>query len=485
MRYLFVGLAAAATVTLGGCTEQLDITNPNTPSQATAAQNPRDASIRLIVGVLAGYRANRPGSINSFGSYGRETYNMTPQDGRSITGPYRDHVLLNAFTAGAEWGRYGSYRDVYATIKIVDGAQALTTAEQKGALGVLNTFLALNMLHIIEARGAIGAPVDMSDNVNEIFPFVSQDSVYKWITNKLDAANADLGAAGGSFYFPMHTGFTAFGVAGSTPAGFARFNRAIKARVEAKRGSLGCGTSCYQAALTALGGSFLAELTAANRDAGIYVIFSTAAGDALNGSSFATNSNLYVHPLIDNLPGAVLDDRYRRKVNRNETSATEDDLCAGSSSSRALVGATGNWRPCTYAANVAPMGIVRNEELILIRAEARWYTGDLAGARADLATVRTTSGADRGGTASTRFPNAATAAEFVDELLLQRTLSLFQEGHRYADYRRFNKLAELGTWPQDITAGFTVAARIVLPQLECDVRARGGAAPPPSCPGGG
>src|ERR1051326_1932034 len=78
MRRMLLGLAAAAT--LSGCASKLDITNPNTPSQGTAALNPRDASIRLIVGVLATYRGARAGSINSFGSYGRETYNMTPQD---------------------------------------------------------------------------------------------------------------------------------------------------------------------------------------------------------------------------------------------------------------------------------------------------------------------------------------------------------------------------------------------------------------------
>src|ERR1043166_1499663 len=85
-RILFsLGVSAA----LGGCVSKLEITNPNSPSQETALQNPRDASSRLIVGVLATYRGARAGSINSMGSYGRETYNMTPQDGRSVTGMER------------------------------------------------------------------------------------------------------------------------------------------------------------------------------------------------------------------------------------------------------------------------------------------------------------------------------------------------------------------------------------------------------------
>ena len=90
---------------------------------------------------------------------------------------------------------------------------ALTGAEKAGALGVLQTFIALDMLHIIEARGAIGAVVDMTDDVNAVLPIVSEDSVYKWITALLDDAKGNLDTAGTAFYFPMHSGFSAFGVA--------------------------------------------------------------------------------------------------------------------------------------------------------------------------------------------------------------------------------------------------------------------------------
>jgi hypothetical protein len=74
--------------------------------------------------------------------------------------------------------------------------------------------------------------------------------------------------------------------------------------------------------------------------------------------------------------------------------------------------------------------------------------------------------------------------EFVSELLLQRTLSLFFEGHRFPDYRRFGRLAELGLLTQDINAGFNVATASVLPSQECDARARVGASAPMSCAGG-
>jgi hypothetical protein len=479
MRPTLTSLAALAVATLSGCS--LDITNPNSPTQSGALTNPRDAASREIIGVFATYRDNRTDQIRALGSFGRETYYMFITDGRFITGPYRDWHKNNAFDAGTQWAaRYGNYRNAYAAMKLVSGTSALTAGEKAGALGVLKTFIALELLHVIEARDSIGAVVDMTDDVNAVLPFVSRDSVYKWVSAKLDEAMTDLGGAGTSFFFPMHSGFTAFGVAANTPAGFGQFNRALKARVEAKRGSLGCGAACYTTALTALGGTWIADVTTANRDNGVDVIFSTAAGDVLNTISFAVNRDLYVHPLIDSIASVGLDDRYRRKV------AIANPACATAYSSRTEVGVTGTNQPCTYAGNTAPIPVIRNEELQLIRAEARWFTGDLAGARADLARVRDSSGAARGGTAAARFATPAVDSEFVAELLLQRTLSLYQEGHRWVDYRRFGKLADLGNLTQDVTQGFTVATYSVLPQQECDARSRVGnpGGTPRSCPGG-
>src|SRR5690242_16206494 len=231
MRRTVASLVAVAAVTLAGC--NLDITNPNNPTLSGALTNPRAATTRMIVGVLSAYRSNRADQIRALGSFGRETYYMFLTDGRFITGPYRDWKQNNSFDAGTQWaGRYQNYRNVYAATQIINTTSALTAAEKAGALGVLETFNALDLLHVIEARGAIGAVVDMTADVNAVSPIVSEDSVYKWITAKLDDAKANLDAAGTSFYFPMHSGFSAFGVAANTPAGFGQFNRAIKARVE-------------------------------------------------------------------------------------------------------------------------------------------------------------------------------------------------------------------------------------------------------------
>jgi hypothetical protein len=475
MRRIFASLVAVAAVTVAGC--NLDLTNPNNPTIGGALNNPRAATSRMIAGVMSVYRANKAGQIQDFGSFGREIYNMFLTDGRSITGPYRDWKQNNAFAAGSQWaGRYGNYRNAYAAMQVVNNTSSLTDAEKAGANGVLKTYIALDLLHVTEARGAIGAVVDMTDDVNAVLPIVSQDSALKWISAKLDEANTDLGNAGATFYFSIYGGFGNGVTGASTPAGFAKLNRAIKARVEAYRGSLGCGATCYNATLTALAGTWIADLTVANRDQGFYLVYSTATGDALNVISFAVNSDYYLHPSIDSIPGVGNDDRYRRKV------AVATSVCSTAYTSRSEVGVTATHRPCVYATNTTPVPIFRNEELVLLRAEAEWFTGATAAALVDLNAVRTNSG---GATPIARFAVPAADSEFVGDLLWQRTLSLLFEGHRYPDYRRFGRLAELGTLTQDVTATFSVASSSVLPNQECDARARAGnpGGIPLSCPG--
>jgi hypothetical protein len=489
MRRFLASLVAVGAVTVAGC--NLDLTNPNNPTPAGAADNPRASTGRMIAGVMSTYRANKAGQIQDFGSYGREIYNMFITDGRQITGPYRDWRQNNAFTAGSQWaGRYGNYRNAYEAMKIINNTPTTTTpglptaflaAEKAGANGFLKTYIALDLLHAIEARGPIGIVVDITDDVNAVQPIVSQDSALSWISAKLDEAAADLSGAGAAFYFRIYSGFKTGVTASATPADVIQLNRAIKARVEVYRGSLGCGATCYNAALTALTGTWIADLTTANRDIGFYLVYSTAAGDALNVVSFAINSDYYLHPGIEAISGVGLDDRYRRKVALS-TSACSTTYLADSP--RSEVGVSATYRPCAYATNTTPVPIIRNEELILLRAEARWFTGNTAGAITDLAQVRDSSGATRAGVAAFAFAAPTSNTEFVSELLLQRTLSLFFEGHRFPDYRRLGRLAELGTLAQDVAAGFNVATASVLPSQECDARARVGAPAPMSCAGG-
>jgi hypothetical protein len=115
--------------------------------------------------------------------------------------------------------------------------------------------------------------------------------------------------------------------------------------------------------------------------------------------------------------------------------------------------------------------IIKNEELILLRAEAAWAGNDLAAAEADINIVRNAYGlADVTG---------LTADQVLDEILYNRRYSLLFEGHRWIDVRRFGREEDL---PLDNPPEQPEHVRNMaypIPLAECNARPDLGA---PLCP---
>ena len=106
------------------------------------------------------------------------------------------------------------------------------------------------------------------------------------------------------------------------------------------------------------------------------------------------------------------------------------------------------------------MAIIRNEEILLLRAEALWAQGQTGPALADLNIVRTTSGK------LAPLASLATGATGLDALMYEKHLSLLFEGTRWVDMRRWGHIGQL---PID-RAGQVVAKVMPIPQAECDAR---------------
>jgi hypothetical protein len=122
-----------------------------------------------------------------------------------------------------------------------------------------------------------------------------------------------------------------------------------------------------------------------------------------------------------------------------------------------------------FANNSSPLAIIRNEDLILLRAEARWFTGDKVGAVSDIDFVRTNSGglAACGAVGSPcTLTVASTDAEFINALAYERRYSLMWEGWRWVDMRRWNKLSEL---EQDLST-HRIFRWSPIPLAECTAR---------------
>jgi starch-binding outer membrane protein, SusD/RagB family len=460
---MLVGVAA-------GCSaSDLNIPNPNAATVEGASADPTALQL-LATGLLVGQRGLRAGFITNAGVLGREMYTFTPQEGRNVTHPLIGIVVNGVqkldptgFAVGPWGGQYGVLRDVYNFKNTVSASTSLSAAQKSAATGFAQTIEAMLLFDIVQTHDSLGGIVEIKANASELAPFVSRDSLYKYILNTLDAANAALGAGGAAFPFTLSPGYTGF----NTPATFATFNRAIKAKAAAHHATAGGGTTAWQAALTALQASFLnaAATTRAAFDAGVYATYAVSP-DSPNPLTQATNTNLYAH--MSTQADAQLkadgtpDNRYTTKIRTGLPSRQGPVTTGGPTTASSTLGFS------IWPLVSSSIPIIRNEELILLRAEARLATGDKAGAIADLNVVRVNSG----GLPPSTLTAASSNEDILSGILYEKRYSLLMEGVRWIDMRRYNRLGQL---PLDVTSGPNknfVAKVNPIPQAECLVRAK-------------
>jgi hypothetical protein len=461
--------ATAALVALVGCQDKdLQITNPNIVSVAGAAADPQAVQL-LATGILNDFRGSRSSYINDTCRFGRECYTYTPQEGRNTTNYLigitvgGQQILDPAGFATGQWGtQYNALRDIYNFKSTIAGSANLTTAQKAAATGFAQTIEANELFEVISTRDTLGAITEIKAIASDLAPFVTRDSVYKYILNTLDAAQTNLAAGGSAFPFTLHAGFAGF----NTPATFTLFNRALKARFAAHYATLGGGATAWAASLAANGASFInaGATTRAALDAGPFQIYAPSP-DTPNGLNSTNNTDLYAHPSFttdaqlkaDGTP----DNRYLAKI-RTGLPARQGPI-----SNNAPTSATSTIGFSIWTTTSSPIPIIRNEELILLRAEAKLGTGDVAGAIADLNIVRVNSG----GLPPSTLTAASGTAAVLQGILYEKRYSLMMEGHRWIDMRRYGLLAQL---PLDIATGPNknfVAKVMPIPQGECLVRA--------------
>lgn len=449
-----------ATLALGGVLGSLaipacdlDVSDLNNPPLNDLQDAPTAVSIgAACTGLLIGNRRNQAaenGLVVQLGILGREAYNFDTADPR-----YVDELLGGSLSQGSPFGG-NFWAGPYANIRLghvvrhaLDkvGSGELSDANKAAIRGFVSTIQALDLLEVIVTHDTVGAVIDTDHDLTEpLGAIVDKPTTYAEITRLLDAALPDLDAADKTFPFAFSSGYTGF----DTPATFRKFNRAIRARVAAY-------LQDYPGVMSALAMSFLDDTDAAptpiDLDLGVYYVYSTKTGDVSNG---LINPNLYVHPSLeaDAMTGdtQMIDARFARKV----VTAEEPGSVTGTplASTLAFSG--------LYPSPSSPVALIRNEELILLKAEALFFTSDVVGALAELNIVRTKSG---GLAPIVGTPSQAT---FIDELLYERRYSLmFEGGHRWIDTRRFGRTTDL---PLDDPA-FKRNVRYPIPLPECNAR---------------
>jgi hypothetical protein len=291
--------------------------------------------------------------------------------------------------------------------------------------------------------------------------FVSRDSVYGYVIGLLDSAQADLGRAGSAkFPITIPSGLASF----STPTTFLQVNRALAAKARVLRASAaGCGAACYAAALTALNGSFISTSPAAFAT-GAYFNFSTGPNDLTNDLSDPLSSvNFYAHPseIADAQlqPGGAKDQRVLDKI----VAARDTQVVGG------IGEIPGTDKFAVYFTGGLPdpnhgIPIIRDEELVLLHAEANWFGGSKLQALADIDSVRIGAGKLAPTTLTIASPDSA----FVKELLYNRRYSLmWEQGTRWIDARRYNRMGDIPATPP---TGGHVAKVMPVPDAECAAR---------------
>ncbi len=402
----------AATAALAAC--GFDIGNPNSPTGI--GPNPSRARVEAAaIGLLNGLRSYYPGWILNAGIIGREGYRFDGSEPRYTSEVLTGQLDAGGFIGTSQWA--APYRDIRSAnelLKYIDGATELNAAEISATKGYAHTLQALAFMNVLVAHTQDSIPVDVGTDVSAPpAPFVSNAAAWARVEQLLDDGYAELNAGGTGFPFSLSSGFSGF----DDPGSFATVNRALAARVDIY---LGKGAE----ALTDLASSF--EDSTASMDLGAYNFYSTGSGEVSNTLNRNTQEN-FAHPqLRDSAQSGAngIDQRYLAKVFVRDTQTT--------------AGLTSDLGWNRYPGPGSSIPIIRNEELLLIHAEAAILANDLPTALAYINQVRVTSGG------LDPLPPFASAAAATNALLYERRYSLLYEwGHRWIDMRRYGRLGQL------------------------------------------
>ncbi|QJB35794.1 RagB/SusD family nutrient uptake outer membrane protein [Chitinophaga oryzae] len=434
MKKLIICLSGAL-LALSAC-QKGEINSLNTPVVGGIVVNPsRSDLFNLVTGAESGLRNNAGTYLDGVGVMGREEYRFSGSEPRWTTDMLgggskqldnNTFYITNPFAA-----RYQVARQCFILMQALKTtrAEVASDAQKKAFQGFAETLIGYQLLMNINMTDSNGARIPVADNAN-LGPIITNpgtvlDSVIKF----LDAGKTSL--TGSDVLFPLSDGFKDF----KTAAGLLKFNRAIAARVHIYRKN-------WAAALTALNESFF-DLNG-SFTMGVYSTYSTNGGDQINPMYLQPNATGEVrvaHPSFatDIVPG---DNRLSTKTALRNAPVSS-------------VGLTGNRDLTLWPTLSSPISIIRNEELILIYAEAKIQLNQLPDAIVALNRIRT-------GHNLPPYAGAATQDALINELLYNRRYSLFMEGHRWIDMRRYKRLNQL---PIDRT-GDDVWSRYPLPMSE-------------------
>jgi len=442
MRRVLVAATIAAAV--AGCSIDFTVPNYNNPAREGLTGSPTAATIAAAVrGIVATHRGLKAGMVTRLGVWGREGYDLRPEEPRTTTDALVDPI--DPVNGGLYFG--GQYTQVTQINTVLDALEnsPYSDQERSATAGFVKTMKADAMWQAAMARAVdVGLPLDPNPDPNgDLSPIVTKSEVWSYIDALFDEAQSDLQAGGGSFPFDLPSGFSDF----NTPQSFVQVNRALKARALKYQGD-------WSGTVAAVNASFANR--SADMDFGVSFDYSTISGDSPNG--FYSSPYHYAHPRIRAAAqlqsDGSIDARVTRKVKPVDTFTLYEITVSDAMD--------------VYKSLTAPMPWITNDELLLLRAEANLALGNRGEAIADVNAVRTVDG-------GLDALAADYSGDLLHEILYNKLLSLLWEGgFQYYDYRQYNLLDDLpraapthGVYPGFPYPLNECLARDIMGQVEC------------------
>jgi len=405
--FTFIGLAS--------CNVD-EVLNPNAPTVESFEEGATLADLQLLgQGLEAVIRSDMQFHFWTLSILGREYFDLRGTDPRytsELLGQNGGDLDNNGFlTTRTYFGRYRSVRNANLLKTAVSNtAASLTNSQMDALLGFANTIIGYELLLEATRQFENGIRLDVAD-VNNLGPFTSgfQESL-NGISAILDEGFGQLNGTQEDLVFNL-AGFTS--IPATDTEALAQFNRAVAARVALYQGNNSAAQTALNASFMDLGGDM---------NVGAYYAFGGAMGNDLPNPLFFVPGvdNYLAHATF--VADAEAGDARLNKVTDIGTPITLDGL-----SSQFLVS--------LYASNSSPASMIRNEELILIYAESQIGSNNGEAVRA-INIVRNAAGLGN-------YSGAMDNASLINQVLTERRYSLFGEGHRWIDLRRFNRLGEL------------------------------------------
>lgn len=447
---LFTIVCSLLIMSLVRCDKNLlnadTVVDPNNPSVQQVLTNATRPQIQnVITGIEIRNRQYAGLLIPLLGSLGREVWFIDSIDSRFLEEWLG--IVGNAETdpdffadASVYDTPYTAVRQTNLMLEVLANTDVLTEQESNGVSGFTKTIQGFQLFIPLLSQFENGIRVDVEDP-QAPGPFLEFDEALSRIRGILDEGFDELNSSGDVFFYELSDGFSEF----NTPATMAQLNRAIAARAAVY-------AEDWQGAIDALDQSFL-DLREGeeNLNRGAFLSYGDPP-DIFNPLFYPRNATpddiMVVHPSVieDTLAGDL---RIDRKFFLRDTPLNNSNVPREAA-----------YQDNRFANTSSGIPMIRNEELVLIFAEARMQRNqgtDISDAIDAINIVRNTWNLPD-------YTGPTDQQSLIDEILLQRRYSLWAEfGHRWIDARRYDRLDRIDE--EDKLTG-TIFQQFARPQSE-------------------